>query len=99
MRLPEGKLDGVLKEVGAQAEKGKAPTTKELRFKVNKLTPRTRKGKGKVTSGKGKGKRKDKLEAPPYEPTDEEQSKLDEATEAIGSWQSNQSRLRSCTGS
>jgi hypothetical protein len=71
-------LDAVLKEVGAQADKGNAPTTKEIRFKVQKLTPRKKKTT-KVTSGKGKGKRKDKPEPPPYEPTADEQSKLDEA--------------------
>lgn len=79
MRLPDEKMDGVLKEVGAQAEKGNAPTTKEVRFKVAKLTPsRKKKSKG-AASGKGKGKRKTKPEPPPYEPTADEQSKLDEA--------------------
>lgn len=76
LRLPEGKLDSVLKEVGAQAEKGNAPTTKELRFKVNKLTPHTK--PKKATSGKGKKSKKPKVETPPYEPTAEEQSQLDE---------------------
>jgi hypothetical protein len=84
LRLPEGKLEGVLKEVGAQAEKGNAPTTKELRFKVNKLTPHTK--PKKVTSGKGKGKgKKPKVEAPPYEPTAEEQSQLDECESELES--------------
>lgn len=80
-RLPDAKLDGALKEVAGQAEKGKAPTARELRFKVQKLTPKTRKTT-KVTSGKGKT-RKPIVEAPPYEPTADEQSKLDAAEEAM----------------
>lgn len=79
IRLPDGKLDATLKEVGAQAEKGKVPTVREVRFKVQKLTPH-KKAK-RVTSGKGK--RKPKVEAPPYEPTAEEQSKLDAGEEAL----------------
>jgi hypothetical protein len=69
------KITTVLKEVGAQAEKGKAPTVKELRHKVQKLTPRKVRKARKATSGHGK--RKAKPEPPPYEPTDEEQSILD----------------------
>jgi hypothetical protein len=80
LRLPDEKLDGVLKEVGAQAEKGNEPSIKELRFKLAKLTPR-RKKTTKVTSGKGR--KKARPEPPPYEPTAEEESKLDQAEEAI----------------
>jgi hypothetical protein len=81
LRLPEAKIDEVLKEVGAQAEKGNAPSTKELRFKIQKLTPKKRKTT-KVTSGKGK-KGKKKPEPPPYEPTGEEQGHLDEAEDSF----------------
>jgi hypothetical protein len=76
------KIATVLKEVGAQAEKGNAPTTKELRFKVQKLTPRKKKKAKQVTSGKGKKGKKAK-EVKPYEPTPDEQSQLDIAEEAI----------------
>jgi hypothetical protein len=69
------KIATVLKEVGEQAEKGHAPTTKELRIKVQQLTPRKVKKLKTVTSGKGK--RKAKPEPPPYEPDAAEQSKLD----------------------
>ena len=64
------KVKEVLKEVGAQAEKGHAPSTKELRYKVQKLAPR-------------KVKKKSKPEPPPYEPSADEQSKLDAAEEAL----------------
>jgi hypothetical protein len=84
MRLgDEQKIATVLKEVGAQAEKGNAPTTKELRFKVQKLTPRKKKAPKKVTSGKGKKGKKAKPEPPPYEPSADEASKLDVAESAI----------------
>ncbi|SRR6266478_42093 len=76
------KIATVLREVGAQAEKGNAPTTKELRNKVQKLTPRKKKAPKKATSGKGK-KGKSKPEAPPYEPNAEEQSKLDAGEDAL----------------
>src|SRR5881394_1396570 len=60
------KIATVLKEVGKQADEGHAPSTKELRFKVQKLMPRKKKTpKGPPTSGKGK-KGKAKKEAPPY---------------------------------
>jgi hypothetical protein len=77
------KVDAVLREVGAQAEKGQEPSVKELRIKVQKLTPRSRKAPKKITSG---GKKKGKArqpELPPYEPTADEQSKLDEAEDAL----------------
>jgi hypothetical protein len=69
----------VLKEVGDQADKGHAPSVKDLRIKVQKLTPRKKKEpKRAPTSGKSK-KRQPKPEPPPYEPTPDEQSKMDEA--------------------
>ena len=77
----ETKIGEVLKQAGEQARRGHVPTVKELRYKVQNLTPHTKKSE-KVTSGKGK-KRKTKPEPPPYQPTDEEQSKLDQAEEAI----------------
>jgi len=84
LRLPDEKMDAVLNEVSAQAEKGERPTVQELRFKIQKLTPKKRKTHKKVTSGKGKkGKKKDKPEPPPYQPSDEEQSKLDAGEETI----------------
>jgi hypothetical protein len=76
------KIAAVLKEIGAQADKGNAPTTKEVRFKVQKLTPRKKKPSKKSTSGKGK-KGKAKPEPPPYEPTSDEDAKLAFAEEAI----------------
>jgi len=75
------KVKEVLKEVGAQAEKGHAPSTKELRYKVQKLAPRKVKKPKRITSGKGK--KKSKPEPPPYEPSADEQSKLDAAEEAL----------------
>lgn len=83
LRLPDEKMKAVLEEVGKQAEKGEAPTVKELRFKIQKLTPRKKKAPKRVTSGKGKKAKKDKPEPPPYQPSDEEQSKLDAAEAAI----------------
>lgn len=82
LRLPDEKIPTVLQEVGAQAEKGTAPSVMDLRVKVQKLTPRKKKAPKKVTSGKGK--KKAKPEPPPYEPSDEESSKLDAAEQAIG---------------
>ena len=77
------KVLAVLKEVGAKASDGEAPSTKELRFKVQKLTPRKKKKAKRATSGKGSKKAKAQKELPPYVPTAEEQSKLDEADEAL----------------
>jgi len=87
LRLPDEKMVKVLEEVGAKAEKaragtGKAPTVAELREKIQKLTPRKKKTPKRVTSGRGK-KKKDKPEPPPYQPSDEEQAKLDQAEEAL----------------
>lgn len=80
LRLPDtDKMLTVLKEIGTQADKGKAPTKMEVRFKVQKLVPRKR--PKRVTSGKGK--RKPKAVEVPYEPTAEEQGKLDEAEESL----------------
>lgn len=83
LRLPDEKMDTVLKEVGKQAEKKQAPTVAELRLKIQKLTPRKKKTPKKATSGKGKKTGKKATEAPPYQPTDEEQAKLDQAEEAL----------------
>lgn len=82
------KVEKVLEEVGEKADKGEAPSTKELRFKIQKLTPRKKKAPKKATSGKGgkKGK-KAKPEPPPYQPDAEEQSKLDAAEEALSAAQ------------
>jgi hypothetical protein len=76
------KVEEVLKDVGKKAADGEAPTTKEIRFKVQKLTPRKKKKSKRVTSGKSKKVKKVK-ELPPYQPTADEQSKLDEAEEAL----------------
>jgi hypothetical protein len=81
LRLPDDKMDVVLKEVGKQAEKGEAPTTKVLRLKVQKLTPKKRKAPKKATSGKSK--KKSKPEPPPYQPDADEQAHMDAAEEAI----------------
>jgi hypothetical protein len=91
LRLPDEKMAKVLAEVGATAEKAKsdtsgkvkAPTVAELRVKIQKLTPKKVKAPKKASSGKGKKGGKKAVEVPPYEPTAEEQSKLDEAEEAI----------------
>jgi hypothetical protein len=72
----EQKIATVLKEVAKQAESGHAPTTREIAEKVRKLTPRKVKTPKRVTSGKGK-KKKAEPEPPPYEPSADEQSKLD----------------------
>jgi hypothetical protein len=74
------KVEDVLHEVGAQAKKGEAPTTGELRTKVGKMKPKRKPTSGK---GKGKGKGKTKPEAPPYEPTADETAQLDVAEEAV----------------
>jgi len=80
----DSKAAKVLNEVGEQAEKGKLPTTKELRDKITKHTVRKlKKGPKRATSGKGKKKGKQAVEAPPYKPTDAEQEKLDEAEIAM----------------
>jgi len=76
----EKKVETVLKEAGEQAEKGKAMTTAQLREKIVKLTPRTR----KVTKAGKTDKRRKKIKLPPaYKPTDAEQERLDEAFLAI----------------
>lgn len=80
LRLPDAKMVEVLDEVAAME---KPPSVKELRFKIQKLTPRKKKAPKRVTSGKGKKSKKEKPEPPPYVPSDEEQSKLDAAESAI----------------
>ncbi len=83
LRLPDDKMDAVLTEVGKKADKGEAPSTKELRFKIQKLTPKKKKTPKKATSGKGAKKGKDKPAPPPYVPDADEQSKLDSAEEQL----------------
>jgi hypothetical protein len=79
------KVEEVLKEEGAKAEKGLAITRKDLRYKIQKLTPRKKKKEAKPSKGKGKGKgKKAKSEPPPYEPTPEQQSILDELEQNLG---------------
>jgi hypothetical protein len=73
LRTPED--HGYLLRRPKQAEDGDAPTVKELRIKVRKLTPK------RVTSGKGK--KKPVKEQPPYEPTPLEQERLDHVEEAL----------------
>jgi lysyl-tRNA synthetase class I len=71
------KVEEVLKEVGAQAEKGHAPTTSQVRERVRKLKPKKpKKAKSMVNHTKSK-KKKAKPEPPPYEPSADEQAKLD----------------------
>jgi hypothetical protein len=82
IRLPDEKIGSAMKEVVEQIGKGKAVGIREIREKVQKLTPKKRKTPKRATSGKGK--KKEQKELPPYVPTDEEQSKLDSAEEAIG---------------
>jgi hypothetical protein len=77
----ETKIEKVLTEVSAQAEKGTAPTQKQLRDKISHLTPRKKKPSKRATSGKGK--KKPAKEVKPYEPTDAEQEKMDEAEIAL----------------
>jgi len=79
--VPKNKVLQVLKEVGEQAKKGKGPTVKELRIKIQKLTPRKPKAPKKVTSGKPK-KKNDK--PPPYEPSADEQARLDSVEDKAG---------------
>jgi hypothetical protein len=85
MRLNDDeKIAKVLKEVSEGAEKdGKAISTKIIREKVMKLTPRKVKKPKKITSGKGKKGGKKKELPPPYKPTEAEQAKLDEAEIAL----------------
>ena len=59
-----------------QARAAGNPTKDELRHKVQKLTPRKKKEPKRTTTGKV-SKRKSKPEPPPYEPSAEEQAKLD----------------------
>jgi hypothetical protein len=72
----EEKIATVLKEVGAQAEKTLAPSTREVREKVKKLKPKKSK-KAKSIGVDTKRKKKAKPEPPPYEPSADEQAKLD----------------------
>jgi hypothetical protein len=80
LRLPDEKIDSVLKELEKEADKkdGHVPNTKELRYKIQQLTPRKKKKPTRVTSGKGK-KGKKKVELPPYEPTEAEKELMEEA--------------------
>jgi hypothetical protein len=78
-----GKIEEVLDKAVQQAEKGEAPTVKELRIKVTKLTPRKKKAPKKATSGKKGKAKKAKPEPPPYEPSPEEQAKMDIAEDAL----------------
>jgi hypothetical protein len=78
----DAKIEELLKKVAAKADKGEAPTVKELRLEVSKLKPPKTKKPGKPTSGKGKKGNKSKPEAP-YEPTDEEREKLDATEDAL----------------
>jgi hypothetical protein len=73
------KVETMLKEVGQEADMGNVPTIEELRHKVQKLIAR-RKPKN-ASSGKDK-KRKATPEPPPYEPSPDEQSKMDAAEDA-----------------
>lgn len=85
IRLPDEKMAEVLKDLEKESNKkdGAVPTRDQLRIKVQHSMPRKRKSKGKATSGKhGKGKKKT-VELPPYQPTEAEQEKLDEAFMAI----------------
>jgi hypothetical protein len=79
LRLPDEKVESVLKQVGAKADKGEAPTTSELRAKLKELAPRKPK---RAVSGKAKP-RKGRPELPVYEPTPDEQQRLDDAELAI----------------
>lgn len=84
VRLTDDKKRGdLLKETAALADKGKLPSTKELRYKVQKQQPPKPKAPKKAaTSGKGKkGKPAPKVEA--YKPTDDEQAMIDQAEDAI----------------
>lgn len=83
IRLPDSTMEKVLADLGKKAEKGEAPSTKEVRIKVMNSMPRKKKTTGKATSGKGKKKGKVKDPPPPYVPDAEEQSKMDSAEEAI----------------
>jgi hypothetical protein len=83
MRLPDEKMATVLEEEARKAEEGNRSTTSEIRYKVQKLTPKKSKKKGKPTSGKKDKARKANPEPPPYQPSDEEQSKMDAAEEAL----------------
>jgi hypothetical protein len=77
------KIATVLKEVGAQAEKGLAPSTREVREKVKKLKPKKSK-KAKSIGADTKRKKKSKPEPPPYEPSADEQDLMDEVETAVG---------------
>jgi hypothetical protein len=80
----EEKIATVLKEVGAQAEKGHAPSTREVREKVKKLKPKKSKKAKSIGADTKSKKKKSKPEPPPYEPTSEQQSILDELEQNLG---------------
>ncbi len=79
LRLPDAAMEKTLVEVGKQAEKGEAPTTKQIREKVKKSLPR----KVKKVKATKPGKKKAKPEPPPYQPDAEEQPVLDGCEEAL----------------
>jgi hypothetical protein len=77
-----GEIEKVAKEVAKPAVKGGDPLpVKEVRDRVKKLLPKKEK---KVKADKPKKKKAPKPEPPPYEPTEEEQSKMDVAETALG---------------
>src|SRR5438132_1800741 len=87
--LEEQKRWEVLKQLQDAADKGQLPTKDELRHKVQKLTPRKKKEPKRTTTGKV-SKRKSKPEPPPYEPSAEEQAKLDSVEDKALEFQSRQ---------
>jgi hypothetical protein len=73
----------LLQDAARKKEKtGEATPVRELRAKALQIEPRKKKDPKRVTSGKGK--RKAKPEPPPYQPTPEEQAKLDEFEDLLG---------------
>jgi hypothetical protein len=86
LRLPDEKMDALLKELEKEATKKEPvlPSTRELRVKIAHSMPRKRKTKtGKPTSGKGKHGKKKVVELPPYEPTAVETELLEEGELAV----------------
>ncbi len=83
LRLPDEKMDDVLKDLEKEADKkdGHLPTRDELRHKIQTLTPR--KKPKRATSGKGRKGKKSEPELPPYEPTDAERETLEEGELAV----------------
>ena len=82
--LAEPKVIDLVEKVGKEVTSGRTKVSvSELRIKALNVAPRKRKKLKPSKPGSKRGKSKAKKELPAYKPTDEEQSHLDVAEEAI----------------